>query len=195
MSDILQTALVILGSIGAGGAIVLGLSGWLGKVWANRLMENDRARHAVELATLRASLDAETRARIASLESDLIVFRDKHLKTYQDKIMAYRGVMDIAATLVAELTVGPSATNEALRAPFLSEFEKARLRLYGYLGMLAPQNVMDAHDRLMDLLFDIVYDGRVAEWTEIRALAIAMINEIRRDIDASALPIEYTGKR
>jgi hypothetical protein len=195
MNDILQTALVILGSIGAGGAIVVGLSGWLGKVWANRLMEDERARHAIELERLRASLDAETRGRIASLESDLTVFRDKHLKTYQDKLMAYRAVMDIVATLIAELTVGASSKDEAVRAAFLSDFEKARLRLYGYVGMLAPQSVMDAHDRLMDFILDIVYDGHAAEWTELRVLALAMINEIRRDIDAKAVPIEYRGSR
>jgi len=195
MNEILQTALVVLGSIGAGGAIVLGLSGWLGKVWATRLMDKERARHATDLERLRASLETETRGRIASIESELAVSRDKHLKTYQDKIMAYRAAMDIVAALVAELTVGASATNDAARSAFLSEFEKARLRLYGYLAMLAPQTVMDAHDRLLDLLFDIVYDGRVVEWTDLRILALAMINEMRGDLDASAPKIEYRGTR
>ena len=34
--EILNIALTILGSIGIGGVIVLALSSWLGKVWANR---------------------------------------------------------------------------------------------------------------------------------------------------------------
>src|SRR4029077_6623718 len=39
----------VLFSVGSGGAIVVGLSAWLGKVWAQRLMEGERHQHAKEL--------------------------------------------------------------------------------------------------------------------------------------------------
>src|SRR4029077_9746689 len=52
----------VLFSVGSGGAIVVGLSAWLGKVWAQRLMEGERHQHAKELERDRANYgqDLET---------------------------------------------------------------------------------------------------------------------------------------
>jgi hypothetical protein len=41
-------ALAVLGSIGSGGAIVLSMSGYLGKIWADRALQNER--HKYDLA-------------------------------------------------------------------------------------------------------------------------------------------------
>jgi hypothetical protein len=41
-------ALAVLGSIGSGGAIVLSLSGYLGKLWADRALQSER--HKYDLA-------------------------------------------------------------------------------------------------------------------------------------------------
>jgi hypothetical protein len=195
MPEIVQTALAILASIGVGGGMVLGLGGWLGKVWANRIMEADRAAHAIELEELRTRLEAESRRQLASIESDLAVFREKHLKTHQDKITIYRAATDIVAGLLAEMTVGSWKSDVSRKASVRYEFEKARLRLYGYLGMLAPQSVMDAHDRLLDLLLAVVNDERTATWAEVRELAVALLNAIRIDIGVDASPIQYRGVR
>jgi hypothetical protein len=42
-----ERTLCVIASLGGGGAIVLGFSGWLGKVWAERLMEKERHEHAL----------------------------------------------------------------------------------------------------------------------------------------------------
>ena len=39
--DVFQIASAVLLSLGTGGAIVVGLSSWLGKVWASRILEKD----------------------------------------------------------------------------------------------------------------------------------------------------------
>lgn len=44
--DVLKIVLGVIASLGGGGAIVLLLSGWLGRVWAERLMEKERHAHA-----------------------------------------------------------------------------------------------------------------------------------------------------
>lgn len=65
MSDIsgaFQVALAVLASLGGGGAIVFGLSSWLGKVWANRILESDRRRYSEELERLRGQLEAAVHA-------------------------------------------------------------------------------------------------------------------------------------
>jgi hypothetical protein len=55
----LKIVLGVIGSLGGGGAIVLGLSGWLGKVWAERLMEKERHEHAKVLESDRAKYGKE----------------------------------------------------------------------------------------------------------------------------------------
>lgn len=51
--DILYAAGGILFSSLGGAAIVLALSSWLGKVWANRILESDRKRYNSELEALK----------------------------------------------------------------------------------------------------------------------------------------------
>ena len=68
------------------------------------------------------------------------------------------------------------------------------MMLYGYLAMLAPQNVMDAYDKLMDHLLQIFHGTKQYLWTEVRALAISALNEIRKDVGIDKSPIEYRGE-
>lgn len=45
-----------IASMGGAVAIILTLSGWLGKVWANRIFEEDRKKHSVEIERLKSDL-------------------------------------------------------------------------------------------------------------------------------------------
>jgi len=46
-SEVFQVSLAVLASLGGGGAIVLGLSSWLGRVWAERILAGEK--HKLEL--------------------------------------------------------------------------------------------------------------------------------------------------
>ena len=46
-----------LASTGVGGAIILGLSSWLGKVWANRLIESIKKVYQKEIESYRTQLE------------------------------------------------------------------------------------------------------------------------------------------
>jgi hypothetical protein len=59
LSEIWQTSFAILTSLGGGGAIVIGLSSWLGKVWASRILEQDRKKYTIEIEELKARLQHE----------------------------------------------------------------------------------------------------------------------------------------
>jgi hypothetical protein len=52
LSEIWQTSFAILTSLGGGGAIVILLSSWLGKVWAARILEQDRKKYTIETIPL-----------------------------------------------------------------------------------------------------------------------------------------------
>jgi hypothetical protein len=45
-TEILETAASVVVGLGGGGAIVFGLSGYLGRVWADRALENQRQENA-----------------------------------------------------------------------------------------------------------------------------------------------------
>ena len=51
-TEVLKIALGVIAALGGGGAIVAGLSSWLGKVWANRLMAEEKIKYEKELERL-----------------------------------------------------------------------------------------------------------------------------------------------
>ena len=58
-NEVASIALTILGSIGTAGVIVLALSSWLGKVWAERLLENERQKNKIELTKITTDFEKE----------------------------------------------------------------------------------------------------------------------------------------
>jgi len=48
-NDVLKIVTAFFASVGGASAIILALSSWLGKVWANRILESDRARFQAQL--------------------------------------------------------------------------------------------------------------------------------------------------
>lgn len=55
--NLLFIVLTVVSSVGRGGMVVFGLSSWLGKVWANRILESDRRRYSEEIDRLRHELE------------------------------------------------------------------------------------------------------------------------------------------
>jgi hypothetical protein len=65
--DAVTLGTTIVTSLGGGGAIVFGLSGYLGKRWADRALEKDRS----EYGQLRSKLEAELRNASQFLQAEL----------------------------------------------------------------------------------------------------------------------------
>jgi hypothetical protein len=51
--EITQIGGAILISCGGAGAIMMGLSSWLGKVWAKRILESDRNKYSLAMESIR----------------------------------------------------------------------------------------------------------------------------------------------
>lgn len=66
--DAAQVGMVVVFSLGGGGAIVAGLSGWLGNLFAQRLAERQRLASEKELAVQRARIDDGLARLDAALE-------------------------------------------------------------------------------------------------------------------------------
>ena len=82
-----------------------------------------------------------------------------------------------------ELPEAPSPESSTWTAAArIATFEKGRLRAYGYLAMFAPQEVMDAHDALVDYVLASLEGSVPFDFVRLRTLAIAMLNAIRIDL-------------
>jgi hypothetical protein len=212
--DILQIALTFIASLGGGGLIVFGLSNWLGKVWADRLMQSERAKHDRELADYRAKLDREqvelratqerelTALRTAlthesqelleSVKAELDVAKQKHLKGFHDKLAIYR----LGADLIAEILGNMDKGETVGRLPSPEEmdvFNRGRIKAYAYIGMIAPQSVMDAFDSLIDYLLLIAHGNAPYKWEAVRAKGLVLLNEMRKDVGLDPSEIAYNG--
>ena len=91
----------ILASLGGGGLIVLALSGWLGKVWAARILERDRLHYTTELERFKTELDRSTRQLQANVDRTVFVGRvhfETEFKALADiwsKVAAMRASMAV----------------------------------------------------------------------------------------------------
>jgi len=177
--DVLKFTTASIASIGAGGALVFSLSSWLGKVWANRIMEGER--HQLVMA-------------LEKTKRDFDVIKETTLRFQNDKLFTYRAVIEVVSRLLATFDSHQFGRLEVQEAGArFDEFNEQRLRVYGYLAMIAPQAVMDAQDNLMDYLLMIANGNAPYEWVKVREKAIIMLNVIREDVGIDKSPISYNG--
>jgi hypothetical protein len=203
IQEIFSLAVTILGSIGTAGAIILWLSDRLAKVWAERLLENERQKHKIELAKITTDFEKENQKVLADIKHqqeqsievvklDLNIFKEKHLKGFNDKIQTYRLMIDIIAEVLGDFDTF-TATGTAFPKERFDAFNRARIRMYGYIGMIAPQLVMDAQDQLIDYLLEVAHGQKTYEWQTVRDYGLVLINEIRKDVSIDINPISYNG--
>lgn len=180
-TDVFRIVGAASASVAIAAAVIFGLSNWLGKVWAQRILQREQLAIAKDLEATKQQLE-------------------KYLSAHNDKVAIYRAVVDIVSKLLAALDshyLGhPSSSQDQLLV--IKTFNEQRLQVYGYLAMLAPQEVMDAFDRLMDYLLRLISNGCLqeewhAEWGEIRNLALGLINQVRIDIGIDKTPVAYRG--
>ena len=178
--DAFKIITAMIASIGAGGALVFALSTWLGKLWAQRILENEKHQLASELEKTKRELD---------------IVKETTLRFQNDKLHTYRAVIDVIARILAALDAHESGRlppNEA--GARFDEFNEQRIRIYGYLAMIAPQGVMDAQDKLIDNLLLVAHGNAEYQWEEVRANALALLNAVRIDVGIDKSPISYNGK-
>ncbi|MGD9639413.1 MAG: hypothetical protein AB7U85_10245 [Alphaproteobacteria bacterium] len=188
-----ELAFYIIGSFGGAGAIILAVSSWLGKIWANRVMEKDRANYSKELEKLRAELEKSNNKEIEEIKNELSIYKEQYLKGFNDKINIYRMVVDIVSEALGEFNAA-ELTKIPLNIKTLNQIDRLRIKAYGYLAMMAPQNVMDKQDVLMDYLLNVAYSNEKYDWKRTRAYSLDLLNEIRKDLKFDENPITYNGK-
>lgn len=92
MKELFELASVILLSLGGGGIIVFAFSSWLGKVWANRLMAAETAKHSRDLERLREELSRGLESHKVKLRKSELVF-EKEFEAASQLVALIRGFL------------------------------------------------------------------------------------------------------
>ncbi|EPE2648962.1 hypothetical protein ACSG7X_000658 [Vibrio fluvialis] len=195
MDEYIKIGATIIAALGGSGAIILGLANYLGKIWANRLMVKETAEHDRELEKLRTGLHQESQQNLAKLNSEIEVYKQTQLREHNDKLLIYRATIDLVATMLAKVEMIVLRNKQQLTVQEREQFEAERLKIYGYLAMIAPQEVMDANDVFIDQLLAVVFDGKSVSWEVIRSKALNLTNAMRKDIGIDKSEVSYNGER
>jgi hypothetical protein len=131
-SEVLSVAGTILASLGGGAAIVLGLSNWLGRIWADRLMEAEKGKYAKELEELKAGLTKSIEGEKAHYLRELEFVRARVEQTAEDRTRKLQALM--------------------------RHYERQIEEFYGPLFNMVNQILYVAHDIQRDLLSGVTPD-------------------------------------
>lgn len=172
---VFEIAFAVLLSLGGGGAIVLALSSWLGKVWANRLMATEAAKHSHDLEKLRSSLQTQT---------------DQHSQIFKQKIELYKEVSTPLIDLIVKAQHAGTLTQADLK-----EFDKIRLATTALLAMFAPLPVFDEYNNMIDYIYNAFEGKEVWSFPEFRVRALKFLTLVRSDIGLYQDTVTYKGSR
>lgn len=172
---IFEVAAAILLSLGSGGAIVFALSSWLGRIWAERLMAKETAKHNQELEQLRSSLQIQA---------------NQSAQTYKQKIDLYK---EVGAPLV-ELLVKTQSIG-AITVEEMQGFEMSRLNTSALLAMFAPASVFDEYNTMIDYIYNCAEGKDTWSFEEFRLRALKFLSLVRIDIGLYQDTLSYNGPR
>lgn len=186
--------LEFLGQLGGAAVIVAALSWWIGKLWADRILQRESSDHQRRLKALEADLRHEVDAQLARLQTELATLREKTLKAHADKLACYSFAIDGASKLLADMSAlaGKLPGARSFEQAF-ADFDAVRIRAYGHMAMVAPQPVMDAYDSMVEYFIHVRSGDEPADWVKARNLALTWINAARVDIGVDPTSISYRG--
>lgn len=174
-TDAFQIAQAVLLALGGGAVLVILLSSWLGKIWANHLMAKEAAKYESEIEQLKARLQEQL---------------DRSSHTYHQKIELYKQVSQPLIDLILNIE-----HKKGLRVEDLHDFDKARLYTTALLGMFAPNDVFDAYNRIIDYIYNAFEGKEQYSFAQFRALGLEFLSEVRKDIGLYSDKVVYKGKR
>lgn len=125
MNEVWQTALAIIASVGAGGGVVVALSHWLGRLWANRLMASKLHEFNTELVKLKDELQRETESYKKRLRNSEFIFKMEY--------QAASALVELIATIEPSYT-SPWMDGEELCEALEEELEPIEEKIGAFTG-------------------------------------------------------------
>ena len=174
--DVFKIAVSIFVSIGGGATLLFGLSSWLGKIWAERILSSDRDRYNRQLEILKRDLSSDVEKLKSQLALKLEIskrFSEKQFYLYND---LWSSLCDL---MIAGNNLWESATKEKAKE-FAEQLKKTEDQILRS-SLLIENN---HYQRLRDLIeqFDKFEFGK-ARLRDLRNRPIHQID--RNDIEST----------
>jgi hypothetical protein len=158
--EILEVALTVIGSLGGGGLIIFGLSGYLGKLWADRALEKQRHEYTklnlaftqqLDLATRRIQIELDAIGHLHKLrtESEFEKIRElwRHVASLQ---AAYFNLPKAGFVLAYE----DESLNKKLRIQSSFDFSKRLTETFEIWSrelLSIPEDIANAAEQLITI--------------------------------------------
>lgn len=141
LKDIFAVTTAGLAALGGGTAIVFGLSSWLGKVWASRIMEAEKAELSKSIETLKAELTRSLEEEKAKLAKAHEYYRTELQELSHQRQDALNRKRDVYTRLAGALRVFLQTEEDKDR---IEENKRAFLMAYDEAYVWAAEEVVSA---------------------------------------------------
>jgi len=147
ISGIFAIAAAIIGSLGGGGLLVFALSSWLGRIWATRIMEREKA----ALITSIEAVKAELTRSIEREKAEMASFHETHRSELQELSTRRQDALNRKRDVYAELATKMRILLRANITPEQQEQDKwAFLGAYDKGYVWASEPVITAIGNLIE---------------------------------------------
>lgn len=150
LSDIMEISASIIASLGGGGAIVLALSNRLGRIWADKLMEKEKAAHTKELEVLRSNFLKETESYKIKLKKSEFIF-EKQFEAASELVALQRSFLPDVNS--------PSMEWENVLEHYVFSSEEIEKKLKAYLSHHGAVLGKEVEEKISECL-------RIASWAK-----------------------------
>lgn len=134
---------LVLGGLTCGG-VIIGLSSWLGKVWANRILEKDRIHFQTKMETLLEDLRTQDR-------KELFVHQLQFEREFDVYMQLWKAVLKLgrAATAFRALQIGPPEEPVVITQKFSDAYNVVNGIMYDNRPFYCP-NVFDKGNQILN---------------------------------------------
>ena len=127
IDEIFKVAAAIIASLGGSALIIAACANWLAKIWAKRMLQNERSKHSQKLESIKTELD---------------LLKQKDVTRHHDKLSTYRDVINIISEILRELEAVSTGKQKTITDEVEKYFSINRTRAYGYIALVSNQEVM-----------------------------------------------------
>jgi hypothetical protein len=147
-----QLGTAIIASLGGGGAIVFGLSNYLGKLWADRVLEQERHKYAQLLQTAKSELDKAMNRYQVELDSLKLIHTLRTTEEFSQlgKLWQHMAILQDAFKGTAQLGLSILPADEDSRKKYLellrSSYEEVLWKARQFFleqKLFIPANIAD----------------------------------------------------
>lgn len=123
MEEAFKVAGAIIASIGGSSVIILGLSSWLGKVWANRILQDEIKKHTLEIEDFKGKLNKEIAVANSIIDKSTHVTKLQYDKEFSIYIEIWE---KLAECVVSTKHLYPIFENKPAKEEELEEFNNEK---------------------------------------------------------------------